>query len=93
MATKTRVNITFDDDTLRLADREARRRKMSRSALVRDLIRTVALNGERESAEEARRKRQLAAIEGMRELARKAGPWPAAEILHSWRYRLQRKEK
>ncbi len=93
MTGKVRINITFDPETLRLADREARRRRISRSALIRDAIRAVASDHERESEEAARRRRQRAAVEGMRQLARKVGKWPAVELLHAWRYRLERSSK
>ena len=90
MAAKTRVNISIDRETLRLADREARRRKISRSELIRAALREMAANHERESEEQARRKRQQEAVEGMQRLAQKAGSWPAVELLHAWRYRLEK---
>jgi metal-responsive CopG/Arc/MetJ family transcriptional regulator len=89
MATKTRINVTFDLETLRLADREARRRKTSRSNLIRTAVRAFASEHERQQAETARQQRQRQAVATMDRLARKAGDWPAVEILRAWRYRLQ----
>jgi len=93
MAAKTRVNITFDPETLRLADREARRSRISRSAWIRAMVRESASNHQRNLDAQSRANRQLAAIEGMRALARKAGSWPAVEILHAWRDRMEGKKK
>jgi metal-responsive CopG/Arc/MetJ family transcriptional regulator len=89
MAAKTRINITFDLETLRLADREARRHKTSRSNLIRTAVRAFASERERQQTETARQQRQSQAAATMDRLARKAGNWPAVEILHAWRYRLQ----
>ncbi len=93
MAAKKRLNITIDEETLRLADRAALRRKTSRSEFMRDAVREAAANQERESQKQARRGRQRKAIEAMNRLARKAGSWPAVKILHAWRYRLEGKKK
>jgi metal-responsive CopG/Arc/MetJ family transcriptional regulator len=90
MATKKRVNITIDSETLRLADRTARRQKVSRSQLIRTAIRDAAVAQDRQFEAEARRKRQQQASETMDRLAQKAGTWPAVQILHQWRYRLER---
>lgn len=86
-----RVNISIDQETLRLADREARRRKMSRSELIRVAVREVAEDGTRVAEEETRRRRQREAAEALDRFARKVGDWPAEEILRSWRYRLEGK--
>jgi len=83
-----RVNITIDRETLRLVDREARRRKTSRSDFIRTAVRQVAADNEHKTEEASRRQCQRRAIEGMDRLARKAGDWPAEEILRAWRYRL-----
>jgi metal-responsive CopG/Arc/MetJ family transcriptional regulator len=93
MASRDRINITIDRKTLRLADRAARRQKTSRSEFFRAAVREMARQQERESEDVAGRVRQRAAVEGMRQLARKAGNWPAVELLHAWRYRSQRNEK
>ena len=87
MATKTRVNITVDPQTLRLADRLARARKISRSAVLREGIYSLASEHEKRQAEAARLERQKEAVATMDSLAQKAGDWPAVEILHAWRYR------
>ena len=89
MAAKVRINVTFDQETLRLADREARRRRTSRSELIRIAVRAAALNHKRESEEAAQRERRRAAIEGIRRIAHKLGDWPAEQIVHDWRYRLK----
>jgi Arc/MetJ-type ribon-helix-helix transcriptional regulator len=75
---------------MRLADRLARRRGTSRSAVFREGVRALAENDRRERDSAARRKRQREAIAGMNRLARKAGDWPAEEILRAWRYRESR---
>lgn len=93
MAAKVRINITIDQETIRLADRAARRRKTSRSEFIRAAVREVATNHEAESEEEARRKRQWEAYKGLRRVARKLGDWPAEKIVHDWRYRLVGKNK
>jgi metal-responsive CopG/Arc/MetJ family transcriptional regulator len=87
MSAKSRVNITIDAETLRIADRVARRRNVSRSELIRTAIRQSADAQIRQDEAEARRKRQREAIKTMDRLARKAGKWPATEILRQWRYR------
>jgi len=88
MAAKTRVNITFDPETLRLADREARRCKTSRSNLIRTAVRAFTLKHQEQQAQAALLERQTKAVATMDRLAEKAGNWPAVDILHAWRYRL-----
>ena len=83
-----RVNITFDQETLRLADREARRRKTSRSDFIRSAIRSVAKGNDQAVEEAALRERRRKAIEGIRRVAHKLGDWPAEQILHDMRHRL-----
>ncbi len=87
MAAKTRVNITVDTETLRLADRLARARKTSRSAVLREGVHSLASEHERQKADAALLERQREAVATMDRLAQKAGNWPAVEILHAWRYR------
>lgn len=84
-----RVNITFDQETLRLADREARRRKTSRSDFIRDAIRSAARRDQRAAEEVALCDRRRKAIQGIRRIAEKLGDWPAEQILHDMRYRLE----
>lgn len=84
-----RVNITFDRETLRLADREARRRKTSRSDFIRNAVRAAAKEYDQEAEEAARRERRLKAIEGIRHMAQKLGDWPAEQILHDMRHRVE----
>jgi len=81
-----RVNITFDRETLRLADREAHRRKTSRSDFVRSAIRSVAKESDRAVEEAALRERRRKAVEGIRHMAHKFGDWPAEQILHDMRH-------
>lgn len=88
-----RINITMDKETLRLADRGARRCRVSRSEFIRSAVKTVADMGERESEESERKERQRRAIASMDRLARKAGDWPAVEILHAWRYRFEGRKR
>jgi hypothetical protein len=83
MATKTRVNITVDAQTLRLADRLARAHKVSRSAVLRERVPALAENQANQIAERARHERQLRAVETMDRLARKIGDWPAQKILRA----------
>jgi Arc/MetJ-type ribon-helix-helix transcriptional regulator len=82
MAAKTRVNITVDPQTLRLADRLARARKTSRSAVLREGVHALAENQANQLAEKERR-----AAEAMDRLAHKFGDWPAEKILHTARDR------
>ena len=93
MAGKIRINITVDPETVRLADRMARRKKTSRSAVEREGVRVLAANHDREADETARRRRQQEAAKRLDRIARKLGDWPAEEILHAWRYRLTREKK
>lgn len=93
MSAKTRVNITVDSQTLRLADRLARARKVSRSAVLREGVRALAENQATQVAEQARRVRQLRAAEAMDRLAHKFGDWPAEKILRAARDRWQTPEK
>jgi len=65
-----RINITVDRETLRSADREARRQKTSRSEFIRKAVRDQAENRRREFGEEEKRNRQTRAIEGMNRLAK-----------------------
>jgi len=81
-----RINITFDRETLRLADREARRRKTSRSDFIRGAIRSAAKEHDQAAEEAALRERRRKAIEGIRRIARKLGDWPAERILHDMRH-------
>lgn len=87
MAAKTRVNITVDSKTLRLADRLARARKISRSAVLRDGVHALADLQANELAERARRERQLRAAGTMDRLATKFGSWPATDALRATRER------
>ena len=81
-----RVNITFDRETLRLADREARRQRTSRSDFIRNAIRSVAKENDRAVEEAALLIRRRKAIEGIRRIAHKLGDWPAEQILHDMRH-------
>lgn len=82
-----RVNITFDRETLRLADREARRQRISRSELIRAAVRKTATQNELKAEEETRHLRQREAVEMMDQLAHEFGDWPAARILRTSRDR------
>ena len=79
--------------TLRLADRLARRKKTSRSEILRKGVQSLADADQREVEEAAVREQRRKAIEGIREIAHKMGDWPAEQIVHDWRYRLKEKEK
>jgi Arc/MetJ-type ribon-helix-helix transcriptional regulator len=93
MAAKTRVNITVDSQTLRLADRLARARKISRSAVLREGVHALAENQANQVAEQVRRDRQHRAAETMDRLANKFGDWPAEELLRAARDRWQSPKK
>jgi len=82
-----RVNITFDQETLRLADREGHRRKTSRSDFIRTAIRSAAEENEQAPGEVAVLERRRKAIEGIKRLAQKFGDWPAEKILRAARAR------
>jgi metal-responsive CopG/Arc/MetJ family transcriptional regulator len=84
-----RVGITFDRETLHLADREARRRKTSRSDFIRSAIRSAAKENEQALGEAAVLERRRRAIEGMKRLAQKFGDWPAEKFLRAARDRWQ----
>jgi len=93
MATKTRVNITVDPQTLRLADRLAHSRKTSRSAILREGVHVLAESQANQAAEQVRRERQRRAAEAMDKLAHKFGTWPAQELLRAARDRWQAPRK
>ncbi len=84
-----RVNITFDRETLNLADREARRRKTSRSDFIRNAVRTAAKETDQAAEEAALREQRRKAIEGIRRIAHKIGDWPAEQILHDMRHGIE----
>lgn len=83
-----RINITIDDETIRLADRLAGRWKVSRSAIMRQGVRALAENQARTAEEEARRERRRKTVREIARTARQLGDWPAEKIVHDWRYRL-----
>jgi metal-responsive CopG/Arc/MetJ family transcriptional regulator len=82
-----RINITFDRETLRLADREARRQRVSRSEMIRAAVRSAAAENGRKAEAEARRRRQQEAAATMNRLAHEFGDWPAGMILRRSRDR------
>jgi metal-responsive CopG/Arc/MetJ family transcriptional regulator len=83
-----RINITFDRETLRLADREARRRQTSRSKFIRDAVHAEATRNDAAAEKQELRQQRHEAIQGIRRIAKEAGNWPAVKIVHDWRYRL-----
>jgi metal-responsive CopG/Arc/MetJ family transcriptional regulator len=89
---KTRINITVDRETLRMADREARRRRTSRSEFIRDAVRAEVARNDAAGKEQALRRQRHEAIEGIRKIAKEAGSWPATKIVHDWRYRLMKED-
>lgn len=93
MSGKMRINITIDPETVRLADRLARRRKTSRSAVLREGVRALVESQNREAEEEASREQRRKAVQEIRRLAHKLGDWPAEQIVHDWRYRLEKGKK
>jgi metal-responsive CopG/Arc/MetJ family transcriptional regulator len=88
-----RVNITFDHETLRLANREARRRKTSRSEFIRAAVRSEATRNEAADKEQELRQQRHEAFQAIRRIAKKAGNWPATKTVHDWRYRLVNEKK
>ena len=88
-----RINITFDQETLRLATREARRRRTSRSEFIRDAVRAEATRYVAAAQEQALRKQRHEAFQAIRKIAKEAGSWPATKIVHDWRYRLTNEKK
>jgi metal-responsive CopG/Arc/MetJ family transcriptional regulator len=92
MSAKTRINITVDRETLRLANREARRRRTSRSEFIRDAVRAEATRSDAAEKEQELRQQRREAIEGIRKIAKEAGSWPATKIVHDWRYRLMKED-
>jgi len=83
-----RVNITFDPETLRLADREARRRRTSRSEFIRDAIRAEATRRDVAEKQQHLSQQRHEAIQAIKKIAEEAGSWPTTKIVHDWRYRL-----
>jgi metal-responsive CopG/Arc/MetJ family transcriptional regulator len=88
MSAKTRINITVDRETLRLADREARRRRISRSEVFRAAVHAEAARKDAADQQQDLLKQRQEAIEGIRRIAKQTGSWPAPKIVHDWRYRL-----
>ncbi len=85
-----RINITVDRDTIRKADRLARRRKTSRSAVMREGVEVLDSLEAQEVEVNARRQRQRRAADAMDRLARDFGDWPADAILRAARDRWSR---
>lgn len=85
-----RINITIDPGTVRLADRMARRRKTSRSAVLRAGVRALAEKEARAAEFKSQRERGRRAAEAMDRLAHEFGDWPAEEILRASRDRWAR---
>lgn len=85
-----RINITVDRDTIRLADRMARRMKASRSAVMRAGVLALLGQEAREAEATARRERQRRAAEAMDRLAREFGDWPDDALLRAARDRWSR---
>ena len=83
----------MDSQTLRIADRLARARKISRSAILREGVYALAENQANRNAEQARQERQHEAAKAMDRLAHKFGDWPALEILRAARDRWQMPKK
>ena len=71
-----RINITFDHETLRLADREARRLRTSRSEFIRAAVRSEATRNDAAGKEQELRQQRREAIEGIRKIAKEAGFQP-----------------
>lgn len=92
MSAKTRINITVDRETLRLADREARRRRTSRSEFIRAAVHAEAARNDAAGKEQELLQQRREAIEGIRRIAKEAGSWPAAKIVHDWRCRLMKED-
>jgi Arc/MetJ-type ribon-helix-helix transcriptional regulator len=88
MSMKTRINITVDRETLRLANREARRRRTSRSEFIRAAVRSEATRNDTADKEQELRQQRHEAFQAIRRIAEEAGSWPATKIVHDWRYRL-----
>jgi metal-responsive CopG/Arc/MetJ family transcriptional regulator len=88
-----RINITFDQETLRLANREARHRRTSRSQFIRDAVRAEAGRSDAAEKEQALRRQRHEAFQAIRKIAKEAGNWPAVRIVHDWRYRLAEAKK
>lgn len=88
-----RINITVDQETLRLADREARRLRTSRSDFIRHAVRSEAARNGAAGKEQELRQQRHEAIQAIRSIAREAGSWPATKIVHDWRYRLMRENR
>ena len=82
-----RINITVDPKTVQLADRMARRRKTSRSAILREGVHALAESQLREADEQLRQARRRRAAETMDRLAHDFGNWPAEKILREARHR------
>jgi len=74
MSEKIRISVTTDPETVRVADSLARRRKTSRSAVFRDGVHALVEADQRVAAE------------GMDQITRRMGDWPAEEIVHAFRY-------
>lgn len=71
MAAQKRICITVDAETLRLADREARRLKTSRNEFIRAAVRSEVKSAA--AQEEDGRQHEQRANLGIRKIAKKAG--------------------
>ena len=93
MPAKIRINITVDREPLRLADREARRRRTSRSEFIRAAVRAEATRNDAAGQEQELRQERHDAFQAIRKVAKEVGNWPAVKIVHDWRYRLVKGKK
>lgn len=88
-----RINITVDRETLRIANREARRRRTSRSEFIRHAVRAEGTRSDDAGKEQELRRERHEAFQAIRKIAKEAGSWPATQIVHDWRYRLVNEKK
>ena len=93
MSAKTRINITVDRETLLLANREARRRRTSRSEFIRTAVHAEAARNDAAAQEQELREQRQEAFQAIRRIAKEAGDWPAVKIVHDMRYRLMKEEE
>lgn len=91
MAHSIRINITVDRETLRLADREARRQKTSRSEFIRKAVRDQAEDQRRLDQDKEELAGRLKAAAAMDRIAHQFGDWPAERILRESRDRWRSK--
>ena len=76
-----KINVSISKEDLAELDKAAREAKTSRSAFMAQAVKHFL----EEKREEELRKKRMAAVEGIRKIAEKIGPWDGTAEILKWR--------